>query len=78
MTQVVKYDSQKAGRRVNFYVRDDMNVEKDFVQLADVLHKEGVRGVYNSKGEPNKSAILQRLIDEKLKRNPAKVGDSLD
>lgn len=65
-----KAPSQEAGRRVNFYVREYVNVKDDFELLADILHGEGVLGVYSSNGEPNKSAILQRLIDERLKRTP--------
>lgn len=65
-----KFPSQGAGRRVNFYVREDVKTKEVFEQLADILHKEGARGVYSSNGEPNKSAILQRLIDDKLKPTP--------
>lgn len=73
-----KAPSQSAGRRVNFYVREYVNVKDDFEMLAEVLHGEGVRGVYNGDGVPNKSAILQHLIDDKLGRPPAKSGDSID
>lgn len=53
-----------ATLRRNLYWPADMD---DMVErVAEVLHKEGFKGLYNSKGEVNRTAVIRRLLENAL------------
>lgn len=59
-----KKSPPSASLRRNLYWTEDMDgmVEK----VADILHKQGVKGLYNSKGEVNRTAVIRRLLENAL------------
>ena len=49
-----------AALRRNLYWTTDMDdmVEK----VAEMLHRQGAKGLYNSKGEVNRTAVIRHLL----------------
>jgi hypothetical protein len=50
--------------RRNIYWTADMDQMVE--QVADNLHKQGIKGLYNGKGEVNRTAVLRHLLARAL------------
>lgn len=35
-------------------------------KVAEILHEQGVKGIYNSKGEVNRTAVIRHLVERML------------
>jgi hypothetical protein len=59
-----KKQPPSAALRRNLYWPADMDnmVEK----VAEILHRQGEKGLYNSKGEVNRTAVFRRLLENAL------------
>lgn len=56
--------SPSASFRRNLYWTEDM--ESKVKRVAEKLHRAGVLGMFNSNGEPNRSAVIRYLLDKEL------------
>lgn len=43
-------------------------MERQIEQIAERMHNQGVKGLYSSKGEVNRSAVIKHLIEKELSR----------
>jgi hypothetical protein len=59
-----KYPSQSSSYRVNVYLDPDDQVM--FAEIADLYAEAGIDGMRNEDGTPIKSAIVRRLMMERL------------
>jgi len=59
-----KKSPPSASLRRNLYWPADMD---DMVErVAEELHKQGFKGLYNGKGEVNRTAVIRRLLENAL------------
>lgn len=65
-----KKQPPSASLRRNLYWPADM--DEKIAQVAEILHGQGVKGLFNSSGNVNRTAVIRHLVDETLKSNPRK------
>lgn len=56
-----------AYKRRNLYWSDEM--DEQVIEIAERLHKEGVKGLFNAKSEVNRTAVIRYLITKELSKD---------
>lgn len=59
-----KKQPPSASARRTLYWTD--KTEQQITLIAEKLHKQGIKGVYNDKGEVNRAAVIRYLLDKEL------------